>query len=297
MVRKKSLFYESEKAITEAEFDADDIGRYSLVIRIEKSSLVIGVFRADHCLAFELYKMDTLFDDGFEYVHAFEQLAKEHRFLSIKHWQKVIVILQDESFVIVPKMFFEEADANLYMQNNAPTSVNDHYLHFTYHINNTVSCVFSVNKVLSSLLESMYPNSSLQYAHSIAMFADALSQNGKSTANQLNVLVKNKSIAIVQIEGKNLMFANIFQLSSKDDFVYFTLLAAQKQAIEEDKLQIVLYGDIAQEAPMLAGLKRYAANIVFGEKIDDLVLYDKYFSEELNKYRFVDFFAALSLQG
>jgi hypothetical protein len=290
MVRKKAFSYNIEKIITDVDFDADEIGRYTLVLQINDTSLFIGVFKENSCLAFEAYRSEGN-EKPEENIHSIEMLSKEHRFLGIKHWKKIVVILNTASFVMVPKEYFSQEDANLYLQHNAPVSVSENYLHFSSHLSDSVFCVFPVKKELSELLESLYPNTSISYTHTLAVFTDLAAADSQSNRDTLNVLVRDNNMTITAAEQNNLFFANCFKFSVNEDFVYFTLLAAQNCGMDTEKMTVKLYGEIAQDAPVSELLKKYIRNVSFGENPADIALRDAWFAAEPQKHFYSDFFA------
>ena len=295
MVRKKSLYYDTEKIITDGEFDADEIGRYTLVLQINQGSLLIGVFRENLCLAFETYKLDVPANLPHDYVQSLEHLSNEHRFLGIKHWKKIIVLLNSPSYALVPSDFFSEENANLYLQHNAPASLSDNYLHFSAHANRSVYSVFAVEKELSMLFERLYPNTTIQYSHTLSVFADLVISSGSSDENELHILIHGRTMSVVRANSEKLLFGNNFSFGTKEDFLYFALLTAEKTGIDNTKLSVKLYGEVAKDAGLVELLRQYAPKVIFGRNPERIILRDSYFSQEDKQAYFSDFFAHIYL--
>ncbi|HYV91198.1 MAG TPA: DUF3822 family protein [Chitinophagales bacterium] len=152
---------------------------------------------------------------------------------------------------------------------------------FTQQKNSSVLCAdqiedmnlevdFVVPTQVINLLEDILKKYKLH--HSITNQIRTLASRNQGRA--VYCTVQSGFLQVIYLDSGQLMFANIFQYQSAEDFIYFLLAVYNQHHLDPENVKVVLLGEIMKDSAMFQLVYKYIRNIEFGKpsaqwKFDD----------------------------
>lgn len=196
---------------------------------------------------------------------------------------KVKVVYQNDLSSIVPKPFFNEDHLADYLKFNARILQTDY---ITYDVVDSNECVVVyvpyVN--INNYLYDHYGD--FQYHHHAAVLINSLLAHGKNATNEkMYIHIDEHQFDIVVTHKNTLKLFNSFEYSSKEDFIYYILFAAEQLELNPESVDLVLLGAINEASDLYEIAYKYVRHVSimnynysfnFGEDIDQPSAEKKY---------------------
>jgi len=202
---------------------------------LEESSKTIT-----HLKHFGFNKKLTPFEllDHVKDIFATEEILKNS-------FNTVNVIYVNELSTLVPKPLFDENSLADYLKFNSKILKSDFIAFDEIAANDSVNVYVPYVNVNNFIYEKY---GTFSYKHFSTILIDHILKIEKNSAKPImyiNISQVHFEILVVQ-KGK-LLFYNMFDFSSKEDFIYYTLFTIEQLKLNPETLEVLLLGDINKE--------------------------------------------------
>jgi hypothetical protein len=171
------------------------------------------------------------------------------------------LLLEDEGYTLVPQSLFVETELKGYLANfiepdkmNCGTAVCSEI--------DKVEVVSLINNALMEAAKSVFPNAEVK-SYTQALLAYANGVRPKSKDYSLVISMSSGYFDVVIKKRGQLHFFNRFAFSTKEDFVYFLIMALQNLEIKNTDMEISLLGEINPQSSITEMLNRYFSEVGF----------------------------------
>jgi hypothetical protein len=245
--------------------------QYSLFIQLHAASSVnVAIFdtETNTCLLFESYTFhqSTNVNIG-KYINQLRELWNNHHCLKAGFWQNVNIVIADSMATVIPIHFYDNQTVNELLAFNVRFDKEKHTLSEQKNISLNTKCVFCVENVLIDWFKDTYPNLSVNFLHSTAVFLEQLVKSAfVSSANTVFVSVHDSSFTMVVFQDEALRFVNTFKFDDSNSFIYFLIFAIDEIGLSTRYCKLVLWGDIDENSHIYKKVKAYFKNIEWGKR-------------------------------
>ena len=110
--------------------------------------------------------------------------------------------------------------------------------------NSNVITVFSLPQVIADLTKNIWPN--VYFFHCTSAIIESLNINFKNKLSNhtLFLSVRDEGYDLVYFKNNKLHFYNFFRYHTKEDFIYFLLIAIEELQLNPEEIELVLIGNI-----------------------------------------------------
>lgn len=207
-------------------------------------------------------------NNGVEFAKfAFETIKVNDSVLSKIH-SNINILLDDYGFSFVPTIFFDANLPSLFLSQEVESALIEKEK-VTYQIMNETTGISLINRDFFESYNSEKSNISvLSYMNALYNYSfqvkplDKICQVFLSfTGSYFNILVK---------KFDKLLFVNRFEYSTKEDFIYFLIVALQNLEIANDDASIVLIGEIDPKSSLNEILCKYFSDVSFAKSSQEV---------------------------
>ncbi len=178
-------------------------------------------------------------------------------------FKKVEVVYVNALFTFVPKAVFQEDFLSDYLKFNTKILATDYIAHDHLDEQETV-CVYVPYTNCNNLFFDHY--GSFEYHHCMSLLVkNALSGNAKGDKPRLLINVLRSSFQIIVYKEKELLLANSFDFTTKEDFIYYILFTLEQLSLDPETTQVHLAGDITKESDLYKIAYTYIRNVSINE--------------------------------
>jgi len=189
-------------------------------------------------------------------------------------YKSKFVLIDNDDCLIAPESLCNIIELETYYQLHKPILNNSQMLYSKLHIFNTTA-VFNLRNETIKFIRFEMPNADLLHQSQLFMKAIVKSQI-EEKENKIFVNVHQEFIEVLAIDGQSLLFYNTFKYDTETDFVYYILSVAEQRGMESNQIQILLFGDITNSDNTFEMLKKYAARVQFGDKLQQYIYPEAY---------------------
>ena len=240
---------------------------YYLSIELSRSSLAIAIFKPDNkkYIIFDSYTFNdsNSFDD---LINHFESLLVEKQWLKEK-FLKVFLLIDNQYSTLIPPPLFIEEKLNKYLQFNHPVAEGQVSV-FNKLNNSNIISVFSLPQVIVDLAKNLWPN--VQFFHCSSAIIESLNINFKNKLSNYTLFlnVRDETYDLVYFKNNKLHFYNSFRYNTKEDFIYFLLIAIEELQLNPEEIELILIGNIDKSSILFEMVYRYIRTNKFVERND-----------------------------
>lgn len=171
----------------------------------------------------------------------------------------VKVVYQNDLSTIVPKPFFNEDHLADYLKFNARILQTDYITYDLIESNDSV-VVYVPYVNINNYLFDRYGD--FEYRHHSALLINSLLVHGKNAMKEkMFIHINEHQFDIVVIDKSTLKLFNTFDYSSKEDFIYYILFAAEQLELNPETIELVLLGDIHKESELFEIAYKYVRHV------------------------------------
>lgn len=252
-----------------------------VVLSSDKVDLLHIDLNTDKCLLFSSYHY--VVDDKFDIYNdlIFKKILKNK-------YSRLIVYIQNQSYTIVPTVFYSEKDAYHYLKYLAPIALDDVILS-NETINFGTNIVFNVKSKLDAYINNI--SSKVTIVHQATVILEwvgdyHLLNNLNYDKPYIYIYINKAFMYITVIKGQNLFYHNSFIVKNVQEFVKY--LSSFMYSLElNSKHNFVFMGDITDNYDYYKESVKYLKNVVIeskyssqskvdGNHIIDSLIYRKY---------------------
>ena len=184
------------------------------------------------------------------------------------------VLIDNDDCLIAPESLCNIIELEAYYQLHKPVLDNSQMSYSKLHIFNT-SAVFNLRNETIKFIRFEMPTADLLHQSQLFIKAIVKSQIEEKD-KKIFVNVHEQHIEVLATDGQNLQFYNSFKYDTETDFVYYILSVAEQLGMESNQIQIMLFGDITNKDGAFEMLKKYAARVQFGDKLQQYIYPDAF---------------------
>ena len=174
-------------------------------------------------------------------------------------FETVSVVHQNNLSTLVPNQYFKDDNLNKYLKYSVKTITTDLIvyddLNFIKAKNVYVPFVNINNFIFQNFGEFEYKH------HSSILLEKLFSQSDNSLNFFVNI--SQSLFDIVVLKDSKILFYNIFEYQTKEDFIYYILFTLEQLELSTDKTKVSLLGDINKQSELYKILYTYVRNISF----------------------------------
>ncbi len=128
--------------------------------------------------------------------------------------------------------------------------------------------IFTLNEDFYSSIKSIFPQAEI--IHETELLLQLLySSHQKENKDNLFVHVHETYIEIAHIKNNELHFLNSFKVEADTDIVYFVLSIAELLKLNQEKLQVNLFGNISNTSSLVGLMKKYISHVELMKRSDN----------------------------
>jgi Protein of unknown function (DUF3822) len=250
-------------------FTIDDIGGYTLHIKLSQAALQLVVFQKSDLMVLEEYTFDKKSNIQ-DCIPQYQEIIDEHTFLKANYWDAVHVCTDSPLLYPISKDIFDEKQIPSYEKLIFQEQLSASYTRYE-----TATTVFlmAFETEIQTFIEKIYPAKSVQIASTSFKMAKYFNQ--KPDTNTTNIHFSENHFTAYFWIGEQFIIEN----------VAFNTIS---EKILKDKFKsenCILYGQITTFNPIYNKLKANFSNLSFGTLPPDLKTPS--FMAELPAYRYV----------
>jgi hypothetical protein len=245
----------------------DSSKQYYLCLEIGVSGLSFAIYSKakNSFLAIVSFEFEKVVSET-EIILLLEQLTLENEWLKLQFTQ-VNILINNSICTLVPSALFNEQEKKRYLGFNQTVSKNDAIKH-NFLSNTQAFNIYSLPETLADFLVKKWPEANV--IHYTSCVIEALSNQFKNRADNksLYVNVRDESLDIVFFKDAKLFYNNNFKFKSKEDFIYFLLLAMEQMGLSPEETKVGLTGKIDEGSAIYQILHEYIRHHYFIERND-----------------------------
>ncbi|HBK71916.1 MAG TPA: DUF3822 domain-containing protein [Flavobacteriaceae bacterium] len=174
-------------------------------------------------------------------------------------YKSVHVTHVNDLYTLVPKPLFDENKLQAYVSYNNKVYPQD-YLVFDEIKNQDIISVFIPYVNINNFLIDKF--SAFDFNHNSKILIESLLSVYKySLTPQMFVHIDNNHFELIVITNKKLQLYNTFKFSTKEDFIYYVLFAAEQLKLNPEKFELVMLGNIQKDDELYSIAYTYIRNV------------------------------------
>lgn len=283
--------YILRQKIKDPKFSIDQLEHYNLLLQAgqREFQLIVVDSKSHRCLLLEHYDLiGTETEEN--YLSILEDLFQDHHLLMAAFWNEVKLSVKNQKFCLVPASLFEKEKLGAYLRLNCQINEEQDELLYYKHIKTSAVGVFAANAKLINWLNERYPNLRIQILHhSSALTEGLLHYEDHSSQQDVFLLLENKILSAVVIDGLKLQYCNLFDCRDEKDFVRYIMLIFQQLQLDRNTTKTILWGDLDTNSSWFHELYPYIRNLSFGSR-PKFVRFN-YMFDEVQDHRYFDLYS------
>ena len=191
-----------------------------------------------------------------------EKLYDRENFLQ-KADPEVIVLFSNELYSFVPEPLFSEENASDYLKYNTKILETDYVAHDLLDEEGIVNVYIPYTNINNFFFEKY---GEFEYRHCISFLADQflkLNRNDSETEAKVFVYCYTGGYDLLVIRNSELILANSFKCSTKEDFIYYLLFTAEQLDLDPNTFKLILLGNIKEDSDYYRMAYTYVKEIEF----------------------------------
>lgn len=178
-----------------------------------------------------------------------------------KDFEKVTVIHQNNLSSLVPNEYFSETSLKDYLKYSVRTITSDLIVFDNLDFLTSKNVYIPYVNINNFLFQNF---GEFEYRHHSSVLLEKLFLKSNSKINFF-VHISKSIFDIVVIKDSKLLYYNIFDYETKEDFIYYILFALEQLGLSPEKTMVTLTGDIETSSDLYKILFTYIKNINFLE--------------------------------
>ncbi len=238
------------------------------------------------CLALEDYRFENVrtINNRLEIV---KQLFERHPFLKRKDWGTIKLSLKTHKYTLVPAAVFLSENSSEYLAVNAEVNSKIEEIRYYRHISCNAINLFAVDKKLIDAVKSYHPKKQIEVvSQSCALIEGILQYDDHTVGKTMFCYVDSGILHLIVSQNQKLIFYNQFAVRKPQDYLKYIMLVMQETRLNPKTSNVVMWGGIRADSPVISTLKKYIRNISLGTKPKFLKFEDKL--DELPDHQYFD---------
>ena len=244
-----------------ARFDIEKLNQYTLSCEISESSFF--------CKITDSIDNEILISENYEFMSSKENVSvydylssiyETHDFLKSLKWKSVEIIIDNQSFTLVPLDLFKKEYTNRYLQLvRGQQLAETEEVHTYTHENLGIVNVYSSDRDLYNWLSDTYPLVDMTLKHKTSQLIEFGVFTSK--AQTAFLYFGNQYFTMVITANGALKFCNRFTFKTPQDLLYYVLFVMNELEIEPDEIILRVSGNITEQSKNFDLLNQYLPNV------------------------------------
>ncbi|MBM3435779.1 MAG: DUF3822 family protein [Bacteroidetes bacterium] len=242
-----------------------DFSKLNLIIQlaIDGASFCIFNIESSKFLSIESVEFENP-DQNDNVGYLLKQLFQDH-LIRANTFNSVYILFESNSTSLVPIPLFDENEKASFSNFSFTGRQNCQLMHDK--INNIEAYnLYLVPKVLIETAGELFPGH-INFGHS-KILIESLLIKYKNSLNQKRIFanVRSSCLDILVLEGKKLLYYNIFSYKTREDFVYFIIFVMDQLNLNPEESELKLSGYIDKNSKIFDILYKYIRHVSFLER-------------------------------
>jgi hypothetical protein len=197
-------------------------------------------------------------------LHDVRHLMSSHGVLTRNFWNSVRVLVNNQSFTLVPEVLFRKEYAVRYLELARGTSLTAEKVHFTRHPGWQAVLVFSLPTRLDDYLQGVYPFDGLRFYHQMDGLLSLVQEGRPPTGKHLVMALETSSVSLILVEENQLAYVNRFACGTPNDLVYYVLFALNELGLSPADVSAHAWGQLEEGDERYQLLSKYLPDFQIG---------------------------------
>ena len=253
---------------TDSGYNSDSSEKYRLSIQLRLDGFSFAIIDPENMQLLRLQdfrlidKPQNSLSEKWAHVHEYflEYINQKH--FTSHQYKKVIITLDHKEYTLMPNSLILNSNEKDQLQFGQKIAYP-----FNVFINTIpgkdYQLISAIYKPLHFTLQDNFNNFSLQHVGHVLQNEVFKRHRNTSKSRGLYVYVSMHDMNIVAIDEDRLLLNNSYSFSSKEDFVYFILLAYDQLKLNAEEDPIYFLGDISKSSPIYQICWQYVRHIHF----------------------------------
>tara|TARA_B100000787_G_scaffold7955_1_gene5956 strand:- start:18288 stop:19103 length:816 start_codon:yes stop_codon:yes gene_type:complete len=185
-----------------------------------------------------------------------KEIFKEEKSLQ-EEFQTVTVIHQNNLSTLVPNEYFKEDALKDYLKYSIKTIATDLIVYDDLNFMDSKNVYVPYVNINNFLFQNF---GEFEYKHHSSLLLEKLFLQSKTKLG-FYVNVSPSMFDIVVIKNSKLLFFNVFEYHTKEDFIYFILFTLEQLELSTEDTVVSILGDIKENSDLFNILYTYVRNI------------------------------------
>ena len=256
--------YKPTVSLIDETFSESLTSEYHLCLEVSMNGICYTIYHAqkNKYLLLETFTFHKVYN-AVLLLNEISSVVETHSFLR-KNFKSISISLFSSKFTLIPTALFDRALADKYLDFNSPVDEDESIL-IDELKNFDTQCVYAASKNLVDGLQQLFP--SAKFLHVLSPLLESLASSFKNSSGKKVVIhLQQAHFEMVVMEEKKLVFANIFNYQSSEDFLYYTLFVCEQLKLNPENLELILLGEVEKNSAIYSILNKYIRNIKFGSR-------------------------------
>lgn len=174
-------------------------------------------------------------------------------------FESVTVIHQNNLSTLVPNQYFKEDSIASYLKYSVKTIANDLIVFDDLEFMDTKNVYIPYVNINNFLFQNF---GEFEFKHHSSILLEKLLANSDDTL-KFYINISQSTFDIVVTKDSKLLFYNIFDYQTKEDFIYYILFTLEQLELSTEETNVILLGDIEESSDKYTILYTYIRNIQF----------------------------------
>lgn len=177
----------------------------------------------------------------------------------VRPYDEVVVLHDNPMNTFVPEPLFDEEAAAGYLQYGTRVFASDTFAHDLLQPQGMVNVYIPYAHINNYLLDQF---ESFDYRHSASVLVPRLLDLSRNDySRQVFAHFSEAVVEIIVAQNGQLLFYNVFDFVSPEDFLYYLLFAAEQLSLNPEEFPLRLLGDVTDASPLFSIAYRYVRNV------------------------------------
>ena len=283
--------YKLLKRAKDDKFEVDRLHLYCITIQIGIKDLQILVVDTEtsSCVLIENFALNNVTTIS-ERLQLLADLFESHSLLKAGFWKVVKISLKTHKFSLIPSALFEEESMGAYLRLNCQVNDKIEGEYYYQHKGSNVVNAYAFDGRLVKWVKGIYPNKKVVVFHQGSALIEGVLRYASKISGKAVFGIQDRGVLHVFVaESGKLLYYNQFAIKTAQEFVKYTLMVFKEFGLNPKSQLVVLWGTLTNQSEQYINLKKYIANVQFGDRPSYLRL--SYHFDDIPDHQYFDLFS------
>lgn len=248
-----------------------EINIFSNRNEVNKSSSASN-FLEKNIIESKSYKLKSSEDN---YIIKLKEILQDHTNLNSIKWKNLKVIAYNQKFTLLPKEFVNNDQLIHKFLNLSCYLKKDDFIYYNILDKSDIIVAFGISKNIIECINDIYFPEKINVVHQefnlLEKILNQLSSENKNVSN-LFINIEEENLHITNIKKSKIIYHNKFQYETIEKAIHYILIIIEtimdklnestSSINNNEKLTVILYGEVYANHPIAKNLSQYVENIL-----------------------------------